>query len=746
MMTRIRIQGFVALVALMGVTGCCLFCKCPEPEPPEVGPAPPVVLQHGPGEVFSGAITSDGGEPIDGAEVEVNGEKVQTDAAGRFRIPVADAGRYVLNIRKPGYGLVSKIYRGGMAQGRYSLPPATTVSVDPTQPIVVQDNRASFPCLGRPSGRIDWSKYPDQRVPYTWDGSNWIPGDWPDDLRLAMQVLEPGTDCSAGNTIQIPANSLVGPGGNAPTGNVDVTISSIDLFAPDAMPGDLTVMNKREMAYMRSVGAGMVQVTADGKEYQLKDETQATIIMPVDPTQLGLQRDLPEAIPLLLYDEGRGVWQNAGTAKLNETRDAYVGKLGHFSTYNMDLVKTGPACLTVDVTSFITYVASLGLTTIDLEVTVPMDSGMAPVVKTRTINAISGDSVHDLINLPPDTNIALVPIVGDDIPYGTFVVKTGGSSTPPSCTSTVVLEVIAPPFSVPTLEYTDISGGDPILEVSYEWGSPLTSGNDFELWRSSASPVSGFTDHVDFGVVGGDDMPTYEFPPDPLVTPGVYWYRARAMDDSSYSRWSNVEQADTAGGPRKLLIVNSIEPASAEPTNIVQVRVSDDDNKVYNYDPVADVERLNHKDGDCRDGDDGHRIPSDDTTIETDTPFFEMDLTDLTPHYYVFIGLGRWVEGPTGEAGCGAGKWGKRMNEFQDFENPPSSGNYKWVGLEVLGHTQNTLLLIVDEHGVGDTANFDLVVKTRTGLPSSAMGGADVSYTIQFGTTPDNPIAGTPPP
>ena len=60
---------------------------------------------------FSGTVEGTDTPAIGGAVVDVNGQQTVTAASGMFSFRVKDAERFVLNIRKPGYGLVSQNLR-----------------------------------------------------------------------------------------------------------------------------------------------------------------------------------------------------------------------------------------------------------------------------------------------------------------------------------------------------------------------------------------------------------------------------------------------------------------------------------------------------------------------------------------------------------------------------------------------------------------------------------------------------------
>lgn len=384
---------------------------------------------------FSGTVISNAGKPVAEAEVRVGGTTAKTDGRGYFKLATAPdkASRYVLNIRKSGFGLVSRIYDRGIRDGKWTMTRGTTQLVDPRQPIRVRDTAAAVRpnCQGRLSGRIDWSRYPEQRIPRIFDGAGHpVPGELPSELREALRLLEGGTECGPGISVSIPPNSLVTASGRTPSGMVEVTVSTVDLYAPDSMPGDLSVETGGRAAFMQSYGAGTVSITAGGKPIELAKGARAEVTIPIDPAQLKSKAPIQPTILFLRYDENKGFWNLVGTARLNAKRDAYIAEVDHLSTFNADLVKTDQACVRID--------SSAIQESYTLEVTIPMGGGAAPSVRSHLFSPDpdhpENPNIHAVYNLPSNTWIMLVPIrdaqSDNPVPLGTFVVNTGGPQDP----------------------------------------------------------------------------------------------------------------------------------------------------------------------------------------------------------------------------------------------------------------------------------------------------------------------------
>jgi len=92
------------------------------------------LLVDGLGVPFSGFVDATDAAFVAGAEVEINGATASTDGRGFLSTRVPEASRYVFNVRKPRYGLLSRIYNDSVIGGRWTLVRGTTRLVDPTAP------------------------------------------------------------------------------------------------------------------------------------------------------------------------------------------------------------------------------------------------------------------------------------------------------------------------------------------------------------------------------------------------------------------------------------------------------------------------------------------------------------------------------------------------------------------------------------------------------------------------------------
>lgn len=399
------------------------------------------------GVLFSGTVKATAGGVVSGAQVEINGVTAKTDTMGFFRIHVKDANQFVLNIRKLGFGLVSRVYDRGIVGGEWMLSRATVASVDPTNLISLTNERYPGDCPGLPSARLHWKEFPRATVIQWQDGKGNVVARPSarqvkllarDRSTLQAAATYPEKGCGPGISIKVPANALEDEAHHPPAGKVQVSLSTVDLMSPDQMPGDYTVkLPSGGTRVMESYGAGGIEITAGGHRYNLKPGATAEVTIPVDRAQLAAGGPLPPTIPLLFYDEKNGVWLPEGTAKLQG--HAYVAKVKHFSEINTDTIKVNQSCVDV--------IGPTMPANYELEVTIPLGPGQAP--KVPPPYAVTNNE-YALFNLPSNTNIVLVPYDNaTKIPYGTFVVNTGGPQNP-----TTPNRPVGPPYHACSTQVT----------------------------------------------------------------------------------------------------------------------------------------------------------------------------------------------------------------------------------------------------------------------------------------------------
>ncbi len=379
------------------------------------------------GITFSGKVNATDAPSVADAEVEINGEVIMTNDDGRFRLKVPEASQYIVNITKPGYNLVSRVYLDPVSAGRWTLTRGSTFNVDPTQPIQLTDHREYQDCEGPYSSRIDWERYQEQSKPRVVDAEGRIQR--VNDRRPEDLMVQRTRECGPGFSVSIPANALVDEYGNPPTNNVDITLFTVDLLAPDDMPGDFSAFDiNGNPGFMESFGAGSIVITADDQEYNLSEGMEANITIPIDQGQLSAPSAEPDQIPLLRYDRSEGIWNAIG--EMERVDNTYQASVNQFSEFNADLVFQDPACIQIHSPQSNTDFPGLPAS-YRLEITIPQSAGAAP----RVFDTFIDNSVpyHTVFSLPPNTNVVMVPYSEDtQVPYGTFIVNTGGPQNPAS--------------------------------------------------------------------------------------------------------------------------------------------------------------------------------------------------------------------------------------------------------------------------------------------------------------------------
>ncbi|HEV2805766.1 MAG TPA: carboxypeptidase-like regulatory domain-containing protein [Chthoniobacterales bacterium] len=440
------------------------------------------VLVGAEGIPFTGIVLEPRGAPVADASIEVVGNPaIRTDSGGRFQINVKEADRYVLNIRKEGYALNSQVYDRSITGGKWILRRGQVVTIDPTRDVKIMHERTDRDCPGPDSVHADlgisresltipqWQDGKGNTIdpPPWWDGpvavdqkgkiqnqkvlntdanrgSDRQPVVVPRDLKLPR--------CGPGVSVEIPANSILDANGNVAAGPLNVSISTVDLLSPQQMPGEYSAVGRDAVGRMESFGAGSLDLPAG---FRLREGASAKITIPVDRSRLG-GKPPPATVPLLSYDEQKGLWVEEDVLTLSTVGglNVYEGRVKHFSTFNADVLFTNNACLRV-------FSPSLP-GQYELEVTAPYPDGTAHTKKYLIDNVTSTE--HVIYNLVPNTNITLAPMtpgpnsqllgyyIVNSGPVTSFVGTPGAGNAPPGppytdCNNFVVLKVGSAPDS-----------------------------------------------------------------------------------------------------------------------------------------------------------------------------------------------------------------------------------------------------------------------------------------------------------
>ena len=304
---------------------------------------------------FCGKVIDRSGNGISEASVSIGKTTAVTDNGGKFSIKTKtqkNNPRYVLNIKKKGFLSTSKVYTDSACDVTITLSKATVVTADPNQDIVVTDTN---PEMSIPASTTAPVTSPLDTLPLVFNSQGKLIGfGTPPELRNVRDAVAQFQPQRLGARVRIPAQSLVMQGSqNPPSGNVDVSVGTIDLFAEDGMPGDNTVnfgdddSGARRLGAMISFGAANIEVSINGQPVNLGSGKSATLEIPVDTLSILGKVDLPKEIPFLVFNESTGFWDREGTAELNQERTAYVKEVTHFSTFNMDMIWMNQSCIQI---------------------------------------------------------------------------------------------------------------------------------------------------------------------------------------------------------------------------------------------------------------------------------------------------------------------------------------------------------------------------------------------------------------
>jgi hypothetical protein len=402
--------------------------------------------------VFTGVVLDAFDAPLSGASVQIGKDKAKTDERGYFKLSADSAKSYLFQARKSEFGTYSRLFPKSERDVTIKLFAATVKSFDPSQPIQLTDgNSRRRP--GPAASRANWSGGGFSNMPFVYENGKLVDFGFSPSLKTSFDYVKQRKQAGPGISISIPANVLVSASGSKPSGNVNVSLSTIDIFSPGAMPGDFTIMGPRGLrdGFMISMGAGSIEIYDDRNTYQLADKATANIVIPIDTSALIFNGNIPESIPLFYYNDSTGYWQEEPeAAKINAERTAYVGTLRHFSTFNMDFKVSDPSCVqirhnSVGVSTLPQYIVETILTfngsVIHTERTVSdpgPNSGTWPSVDPAPcLQNTNNTSVHMLFNLPQNTEVGMVfyNATAPTVPIGMAVTTTGPTygTTVPTC-------------------------------------------------------------------------------------------------------------------------------------------------------------------------------------------------------------------------------------------------------------------------------------------------------------------------
>ena len=381
---------------------------------------------------LGGRVTDSNGNAIADAKTTIYTWQKDSDKPTETTLSVKDGVlkgelpegyKYVVNIRAKGYGLVSKVFYGKPPVRNYELIKGTQTQVNPAVGGTVTDTQNN--CPGSLSYRANWAANPLAGVPLQVNSEGKVAGfGMPIDIKEAYYYHAKEARCSNGIRVTLQPNSLT------TTNPVTVSMTEVNLFSPDGMPGDNSADFGNGPAFMESFGAFSLDIYDNERDYNLTGKEGSEAIIELPASMFGdNDKERLTSIPLLSYDEKSGVWKAEGVAQLNKETNTYVGRVSHFSAINFDIEKNAPACLRfndVDDSFNPPY---------DVEVTVVPTGGTLPTVASRQILATDlcaaatapNDRQFALTRLPENKNASVVffdNTTTPPTPKAVYVVKT----------------------------------------------------------------------------------------------------------------------------------------------------------------------------------------------------------------------------------------------------------------------------------------------------------------------------------
>ena len=220
-------------------------------------------------------------------------------------------------------------------------------------------------------------------------------------------------------------------------------------FATMMPGGDLAAVNaNNETVQLISYGMTKVEMTdQNGNPLQLKDGKEAQLTFPIPES---LKDNTPASIPLWSFNESTGLWEEEGSATLQN--GVYVGTVKHFSWVNLDYPEKRVTCIITVKTKKGTLVPWVviqvdGQTTCmtnaqgvaqcyipantDVKIWVNSEDygGYSPVVSTNIPGAAGGTTVNQTLTLPELAHIKGKVVNQDGSNLATVWIEYNGNQT-----------------------------------------------------------------------------------------------------------------------------------------------------------------------------------------------------------------------------------------------------------------------------------------------------------------------------
>lgn len=271
---------------------------------PACAPVPPAPAGT-PATFFSGMVLDNRDHPVAEAQVTIAGVSGRTARDGTFRLAARGAEPYIMTIEHRDFAYYSRVLPYAAEVGTFRLTRASRVVADPSQRIVVRDERR------------------------------------PEDCVVVASVAGSELPCDAGFAVDVPANALVDAAGNPPAGPVEVKIATFEVHT-ESMPAPFVIAasdtDATDVAIMTPYGAGSVEISevGTGRALNLAPGRRARIDIPLH--RVARQRTGAEAppatIPLLRFNREMLRWVQIGTMPLAE--GSYSAEVDHLTDFNAD--------------------------------------------------------------------------------------------------------------------------------------------------------------------------------------------------------------------------------------------------------------------------------------------------------------------------------------------------------------------------------------------------------------------------
>lgn len=232
-----------------------------------------------------------------------------------------------------------------------------------------------------------------------------------------------GTD---GSSVSVLAGSFVDGNGIAVTGDINLTITPVDVSRPAALaafPGEFsgTAEGATTDSTILSFGTVEFEFSQNGQPLQLAPGTTADVVIPMyfDVYQDGTAVALGDTIPLWSLNEETGIWLQEGVGTVIASAESPTGfamqaTVGHFSWWNCDVSANAARAI--------------------VTVTAP-EAGTA-LIKARTMANIGWrpDTVETVATVGVPTQPLSVPSNGEVCFWAEITFNSGGlSTTPETC-------------------------------------------------------------------------------------------------------------------------------------------------------------------------------------------------------------------------------------------------------------------------------------------------------------------------